>query len=233
MTQDFHDPEGVRQWDSNPVRLNPTRPEQLDLLVSILADAYQAGDTILDLGFGSGIVEALIFERIPQARIIGVDFSPTMMALAHERLKPYADQYRAIEHNLAELDTLALEPCRFIISIQALHHLTDAQMQAAYRRIVDLLAPGGLFLLLDRMAAEPPNLFEVYQSVWRWQDRRYGSHLAQDEGDSYPVHVHNNRERGDLPLSLPRHLELMDSVGLKAACLHLIGLRALIAATKS
>src|SRR5579862_6213955 len=100
MTQDFHDPNMVRQWDSDPARQNPTRPEQLDLLISILADVYQSGDTILDLGFGSGIVEALIFERIPSAQVIGVDSSPTMMALAHERLKPHADQYRAIEHNL-------------------------------------------------------------------------------------------------------------------------------------
>ncbi len=205
---------------------------QLDLLLSILADAYQPGDVILDLGFGSGLVEAMIFERIPGARVIGVDVSPAMMALAAERLKPYADQIQMIEHDLGELDTLPVSPCRFIISSQALHHLSDAQMQAAYGHIRDLLLSGGLFLLIDRLAVSPPELFDVYQSVWRWQDQQTGSDVLAHEGSPYAAHVEVTRQRGDQPLSLPRHLELMSAVGLRAVCLQSSGIRALFAARK-
>lgn len=233
MTQDFLDPNGARDWDADPVSHNPTRPEQLDLMLSILADAYQSGDTILDLGFGTGLVEVMIFERIPGAHVIGVDSSPAMMAIAHRRLQPFGEQYRAIQHDLAELDTLSLEPCRFIISIQALHHLTDAQMQVAYRRIADLMEPDGIFLLLDRIAADPPELFDLYRSVLRWQDQHYGAQSASAEGEDYETHAERTRSGGDLPLSLPRHLELMRSAGLNVACLHLVGLRALIAAKKA
>ena len=232
MMQDFRDHETARHWDSHTTTHNPDRATQLDLLLTVLADAYQPGDVILDLGFGSGLVESLIFERIPGARVIGVDASPAMMALAEERLKPYTNQIRMIEHDLAELDTLPVSPCRFIISSQALHHLSEAQMQRAYAHVFHLLTPGGLFLDIDRIAVAPPELFDVYQSVWRRQDQLAGSDVLGHEGDSYEVHVEVTRQRGDSPLTLPRHLELMTAAGLRAACLHTSGIRAFFAARK-
>ncbi len=232
MTQDFRDRDTAQQWDAHTTSHNPDRVAQLDLLLTILADTYQPGDVILDLGFGSGQVEALIFERIPGAQVIGVDASPAMMALAAERLKPCAGQMQMIEHDLAELATLPVEPCRFIISSQALHHLSDAQMQAAYGSIRDLLTPDGLLLLIDRVAPDPPELFDIYQSLWRWQDQQAGSDVFFHEGSTYDAHVEVTRQRGDQPLSLPRHLELMAAAGLRAACLHLSGIRAVVAARK-
>lgn len=232
MSYDFRDMNNARRWDSDPNSRNPLRSEQLDLLISILSDHYQAGDTILDLGFGSGLVEALIFERIPHAHIIGVDHSEAMMSLARERLQKYGAQFQSIPHDLVDLDSVGITPCRFIISSQALHHLTDAQMQSAYRAIARLLTDDGLFLLLDRIAADPPALFDVVQSVWRWQDRHYGSSVAEHESADYETHRQRALNRGDLPLSLPRHLALMRSAGLEGACVHLSGIRALLAARK-
>jgi tRNA (cmo5U34)-methyltransferase len=234
MPQDFKDKTTAQAWDSDTSYYNPTRPEQLDLMLTILEDHFQPGDTILDLGFGSGLVEALIFERISGARVVGVDASEAMMALAHERLAPYAAQYTTIQHDLRELSALAVErgSFPFIISIQALHHLTDAEMQSAYGAVYDLLKPGGLFLLLDRMAIQPPDLFSLYQSVWRYQDEHYQSRVKGHEGDTYAAYLEQLADRADIPLSLERHLELMKDAGLSAACLDARGIRVLLAARK-
>jgi tRNA (cmo5U34)-methyltransferase len=234
MPQDFTDPKTAQQWDADTVFYNPTRPEQLDMMLSIIEDEFQPGDTILDLGFGSGLVEEMIFKRITGAKVVGVDASQAMMKLARERLQPYAAQYSAIGHNLRDLPTLPdIGTFRFIISIQALHHLTDAEMQVAYTSIRDLLVPGGLFLLLDRVAIDKPALYGVYQSLWRWQDRHYGSRLADHEGVDFAEHVAKAQDRADIPLPLERHLELMRETGLQATCLHAHGVRALFAARKS
>jgi tRNA (cmo5U34)-methyltransferase len=235
MPQDFKDQQTAQQWDADTRFYNPTRPEQLDMMLSIIEAGYEPGDPILDLGFGSGLVEEMIFKRIPGAQVVGVDHSQAMMKLAAERLLSYAAQYTAIEHDLRDLPSLPLEAGMFpfIISIQALHHLTDAEMQVAYEAIRDLLAPGGLFLLLDRVAIDKPELYSVYQSLWRWQDEHYGSRLAEHEGASFAAYLDGLKDRADIPLPLARHLELMREVGLQGDCLHAHGIRVLFAARKS
>jgi tRNA (cmo5U34)-methyltransferase len=235
MPQDFKDRQTAQQWDADTRFYNPNRPEQLDMLLSIIEAEYQAGDSILDLGFGSGLVEEMIFQRIPAAQVVGVDASQAMMQLAHGRLQPYAAQYSAIEHDLRDLKSLPLQAdsFRFIISIQALHHLTDSEMQMAYASIHDLLSPGGLFLLLDRVAIDKPALYSLYQAIWRWQDAHYESRVADHEGATFPDYLHSLQDRADIPLALPRHLQLMDEVGLHGTVLHAHAIRVLFAARKS
>ena len=235
MPQPFTDPNVAKRWDADTRHYNPTRPEQLDMMLSIIEVEYQPGNAILDLGFGSGLVEEMIFKRISGAQVVGVDASQAMMNLAHERLQPYAAQYTAIEHDLRDLRTLPAElgAFPFIISIQALHHLSDSEMQVAYHCIHDLLSPGGLFLLLDRVAIDKPALFSVYQTLWRWQDQQYDSHVADAEGATFPEHLEKCEHRADIPLPLERHLELMHEVGLHGTCIHAHGIRALFAARKS
>jgi len=235
MSQDFKDTQTAQGWDADTRYYNPTRPEQLDLLLSIIEAEHKPGDIILDLGFGSGLVEAMIFQRIPGTRVIGVDSSPAMMELARERLEAYTAQYTTIEHDLLDLRGLPVEvgTFPFVISIQALHHLSDSDMQVAYAAIHDLLTPGGLFLLLDRVAIDKPALFNVYQAVWRWQDAHYGSQVAGHEGATFPEYLDKLADRADIPLSLERHLELMREVGLHGAVLHAHGIRVLFAARKT
>jgi ubiquinone/menaquinone biosynthesis C-methylase UbiE len=234
MPQDFRDPNTAREWDADTRCYNPMRLEQLEMLLALVAAEYQPGQTILDLGLGSGQVEALLFERVPGAQVVGVDASAAMLEIAAERLQPYAAQYTTVLHDLAQIDTLAL-PARdygIVISIQTLHHLDDAQMGRAYAFIQRTLRPGGLFLLLDRIAVEHANLFGCYQTLWAQQDAARGSQVRWHEGENYAEHQASNRDRADQPLGLARHLELLRMAGFAAACLHLHTHRALFAARR-
>jgi cyclopropane fatty-acyl-phospholipid synthase-like methyltransferase len=202
------------------------------MLLAILEDEFEPGKTILDLGYGSGIVEQMIFERIPQAQIVGVDRSEAMMVLAAERLKPYPFRFIPVRFDLAELSSiigpsspLPRQQYQIVISIQALHHLTPEQMQAAYLTIYDILEPRGLFLLLDRIAINTPHLWSAYQSLWRL--------LKLQEGETYEEHLTHIAAHGDLPAPLEQHLRWLNDGGFEAACLHLHTNRALIAAWKS
>jgi hypothetical protein len=46
MPQDFKDQYTAQQWDADTRYYNPTRPEQLDMLLSIIAAEYQAEDSL-------------------------------------------------------------------------------------------------------------------------------------------------------------------------------------------
>lgn len=232
--QDFRDQQTAQIWDADTLSYNPSRPEQLDMLLTLLEAEYQPGKTVLDLGMGSGLVEEMLFKRVTEAQVVGVDASQAMLKLAHERLKPFASQYVTLEHDFAHLETLELpeRDYQFVISIQALHHLNDEQMQTAYAIIYRLLDAGGLFLLLDRIAVDQPGLFACYQTMWQRQDRLHNSKVSQGERDTFAAHQQVVRERGDLPMALERHLELMKAAGFEAGCLHLHTNRALFAARK-
>ncbi|MBZ0282786.1 MAG: class I SAM-dependent methyltransferase [Anaerolineae bacterium] len=232
--QNFQDKNTAISWDKDTVSANPSRPEQLDMLITLIEDGYQPGKTILDLGFGTGLVEEQIFRRIPAVQIVGVDASQAMMELAHPRLEAFKDQYVTVQHDLSQIAGLQLPErnYQFIFSVQTLHHLTDSQMQTAYGFIFSMLEAGGLFLLLDRIAVEKAALYDCYQSLWRRQDRVYGSQVAQGEGANFPEHQEIVRTRGDIPMGLERHLELLKQAGFEAACLHLQTNRALFAARK-
>ena len=229
---DWKDAQSAASWDARGAQSHPTRTEQLDILLSIMADAYQPGKWVLDLGFGSGLVEELLFQRIPAAQVVGVDMSREMIALAEQRLTPYTGQLQVVEHDLKQIASLRLpdHPYQFVIAVQSLHHLLPDEMQATYRFIHRTLEPGGLFLLSDRIRVHPPELWSVFQSVWARQDRVYESDRVNHEGTTFADHEQIVRERGDLPVTLEEHLLWLREAGFVPACVHLHANRALIAA---
>jgi tRNA (cmo5U34)-methyltransferase len=234
MVQNWSHLETAKQWDRSGHTRNPVRPEQLDLLVTLLAGLYREDCSILDLGYGSGQVEQLIFERIPHAQVVGVDNSDAMMQLAAERLNVSAPQFTSIKHDLARLNSLELPPRKyqFVIAIQSLHHLMHEQVPAVYQRIYDILEPGGCFLLLDRLRVKAPELWPLFQQVWQRQDAIYDSKVVPHEGENFQDHEAVVKDRGDFPADVAAHLEWLQASGFEAACLHVHGNRGLIAGVK-
>lgn len=230
--EDFRDKETAEKWSIDPTAHNPTRVEQLDILLSILQAEYRQHKTILDIGMGSGILEELIFERIPHAYIIGVDFSRAMLDLAHKRLVGKEGQYEAVVHDLTRLDDLELpdEDYQIAISVQAIHHVPDEHKRAIYRFVYDVLEPGGLFLMLDRIAIHTPRLFDCYKLIWQRLNKLHQAHIS--EGETFIEHLEKVGERGDLPATLEQNLAWLREAGFETACLHLHANRALFAGRK-
>lgn len=229
---DWTDPQMARNWSADPLSHNPTRKEQLDILLTLLASEYRQHTTILDIGMGSGIVEEMIFGRIPHAYVVGVDSSRAMLELAYERLRGYEGQYEVVVHDLTQLDTLELpeEEYSVVISVQTIHNLEDSHKKAIFKLAYDALQPGGLFLLLDRIAIDTPALFGLYKGLWDRLDRVHSGHLR--EGATLDEHRERIAERGDVPITLEQHLDWLREARFEAACLHLHGIRALFGARK-
>jgi tRNA (cmo5U34)-methyltransferase len=222
----------AQTWDADPTGHNPTREEQLDIMLSILGDTYQQGKAILDVGLGSGIVEELIFKRIPGAHVVGIDSSQAMVNLANRRLQPYKGQYEVVMHDITEIGSIEMprRDYQVAISVQTIHNVADEYKKPIFDFVYGTLEKGGLFLLLDRMAVDTPHLFDCYKSMWERLDKVYGAHLR--EGATFEQHIQSVRARGDLPANLEQHLVWLRESGFETACLHLHGNRALIAGRK-
>src|SRR2546423_5537468 len=102
------DPTRTSNWDSDPHSGNPLRGEQVDLLLSLIADHYIRDSTILDIGSGSGLVEEQLFRWLPEALVVGIDYSPAMIAMAVKRLAGRDKQFVTVRHDLCHIQAATL-----------------------------------------------------------------------------------------------------------------------------
>jgi SAM-dependent methyltransferase len=216
----------IRVWDAQPT--NPLKAEQLDILADVIKDNWRRGARILDLGCGTGKTEAVVLERLPVARFTCVDRSEVMLDFARERLNRYGDQCLFVTADLAELRRIKLPgaPFRFIVSVDAIHELSDAAKARLFKFCRRNLTHDGLLLILDRIALDLPRFHRPLASVLGRLQRQAGSHSGQ-LSDSFVDPRSRDHEH---PLALEPYFRMLRGAGLSPALLHLHLHKALIAA---
>lgn len=234
MIQDWKDPVVAKEWDAKGHRTNPERAEQLAILLHLLCDLCPQESIILDLGFGSGQVDAMLLAARSDWSIVGIDNSPAMMQLARERLADSLSRVTMLSGDLSDLAALTSTPpaVEAVIAVQSLHHLGADSMKAAYRWVHQVLKPGGWFFLLDRVRMSDAHLWPAYQSAWRRLDALHHSTLLIHEGDTPESHEQELARRQDRPVTIAEHLSWLTSAGFAADVLHAHANRALIVSCK-
>jgi 16S rRNA (cytosine1402-N4)-methyltransferase len=73
-------------------------PVLLDRVVALLAPALDhEGAVLVDCTLGLGGHSEAVLERLPQARVIGIDRDPQALAMSRERLAPYGDRFTGVQ----------------------------------------------------------------------------------------------------------------------------------------
>ena len=107
---------------------------------------------MLDVGAGYGIVTSVVFEAFPRARVTLQDFSAPMLEHARQRLAAFSGSTAFVQSGLTDqawMDSIG-GPFDLAVSAIAIHNLGQAdQMAEVYRRIQQVLKPGGIFLDCD------------------------------------------------------------------------------------
>jgi tRNA (cmo5U34)-methyltransferase len=118
--------------------------DELQEQAALATERAEARD-ILELGVGTGETARRVLARHPNARLVGVDESEEMLAAA--RLD--ADlRVSRLEDPLPE------GPFDLVVSCLAVHHLERAAKRDLFRRVADVLRPGGRFVLADVVVPE-------------------------------------------------------------------------------
>ncbi len=142
-------------------RLRPA----LDLIARL---PVEAPHTVVDLGCGTGNVAQILAARWPRSRIIGVDSSVEMLALAR------ASTVGGTQHEWihADLGTWAPHtPADVVFSNAALHWHDDHA--TLFPRIFAWVAPGGMLAVQmpDQYAAPSHVALAAVVASERWRDR--------------------------------------------------------------
>ncbi len=175
--------------------MTPASPEQLDAIIeawerqqdayvrhrggrfNVVLDALEYARpelrTVLDLAGGPGSFSELILERFPEARVVTLDYDPSLLALARHNLREYGDRSIVVEANLLEPgwpSELGEARPDAIVSSTALHWLPIGGLVALYERLATVLAPGGVFFNADHLSHTSPDSF--FHTVSTADDRR-------------------------------------------------------------
>jgi trans-aconitate 2-methyltransferase len=123
-------------WDAAAYD-STSQPQQAwaaDVLARLEGIARDA--TVLDVGCGTGRVTEMLLELVPAGRVLAIDASPEMVALASQRL---GDRAQVWCQDVLELDLG--EPVDAILSTATLHWVADHDR--LWKRLARVLRPGG------------------------------------------------------------------------------------------
>jgi SAM-dependent methyltransferase len=146
--------EWSRRWDAQQTFLVVRREERFRVMFLVAEEVLgRAPARILDLGCGTGDVARRALDRFPDARVVGLDADPLLLAIArgaHGDAGGRAGWVRADLRDRSWPSAIdGLGAFDLIVTSTALHWLPTAALASAYRAAHVLLEPGGLIANAD------------------------------------------------------------------------------------
>ena len=140
----------------------------------VLARLELAGDeTVIDAGCGSGRLTAELLERLPRGRVIAVDRSASMLAVAEAELRPrFGDRVSLLQADLLDLDLDGVADVVF--STATFHWVLDHPR--LFTVLHRALRPGGR---LHAQCGGGPNLARIHARAERLiAEPEFAAHFA-------------------------------------------------------
>ena len=160
-------PARVASYDTDMDVMHPNRHKMVSVALETLP--FDSADTItaLDLGTGTGFFTHRFLERFPQARVISVDGSNSMVDLARTRLGPLAARVDFRVGDFCQLQDLIPESAHgdAVFSSYALHHLNDGEKREVIGQALRFLKPGGWLINADIITHESKVIEERIQQL--------------------------------------------------------------------
>lgn len=128
------------RWAAAPGLRERRNQESLGLLLARLG--IKGGESVLEIGCGTGALTLPLAAAIgAQGRLVAVDISEPMLALARTRVGEQGFSHVAL--HLGDAQVFALEPAAFDLATSRMGVMFFADPKAAFRNITGALKPGG------------------------------------------------------------------------------------------
>ncbi len=187
----------------------------LELITEASKRIKPNAENILDIGCGAGNYSLKMLSKMPNLNCTLVDLSKPMLDKAQERVS--AKTNNSVTTLQGDIRDIELKENNFdiILAGAVLHHLrNDKDWETTFRKLYDLLKPGGCLMISDLITQETEAVNE-----YTWE--RYGDYLERIDGKDYRKKVLDYVEKEDSPRPMTYQLELMKKIGFgKTEILH-------------
>ena len=157
----------AQTYDAERRRLVPCFDLFYGTAVELAARTVPPSPRILDLGAGTGLLSALVAQRVRPQQLYLLDASSEMLARAQSRLAAW--------HPVAKVQSLMAPlpegPFDTVISALAIHHLQDDEKRDLFSRVRDVLPPGGVFINAEQILGPTPKHQRLYEET-HWEAAR-------------------------------------------------------------
>jgi len=127
----------------------------IELISFYLNDLNLNTPSILNIGCGTGFEAINILEKFPDAKLVCIDFSEEMIDVFKSNVGQLNKKY-CIEYIVGDAlklyeikDIKRAQHFDIIVSAYTLHHYTLSEKSLVYKKIYEMLKPGGNFINLD------------------------------------------------------------------------------------
>jgi tRNA (cmo5U34)-methyltransferase len=159
---------------------------------------------ILDLGAGTGMLSSVLARLVPDAHFVLVDGSAELLEQAEDRLRDRSRSCVVVAQDMR--DPIPDGPYDAVVSALAIHHLTDPEKRDLYKRIHDVMQPGGVFVNAEQVAGTSDQVGSLNHALWLERARRAG---ATDE----ELEAARHRMAHDLPATVGTQLDWLSETG--------------------
>lgn len=160
----------ISSWDAQQGTFFSDREERFAVVIDVLEHVLDRSDPlIVDLGCGPGSLSRRIHERIPDARIVGVDMDPLLLELARAAHGDWLTVHQIDLRSADWLELLGLERAPdAVVSSTALHWLDREPLEAVLSAAAAALATGGVIVDADQIAAgDEAGMAELEEEIAR------------------------------------------------------------------
>jgi tRNA (cmo5U34)-methyltransferase len=190
----------LAEYDARIRTFIPDYEEMLDVAASALP---RHARTIVDLGTGTGALSRRCLDRLPRARVVGIDADTDVLMIAARRLGPRATFLAG------SFTRTAIPSCDAVVSSIALHHVpTRAAKLRLYRRMRAAVRRGGRIVSVDCYPASDAALALVQHRAWR-------AHLRRTYDGRATTALFHAWARDDHYMPLEAETDIMHAAGLR------------------
>ena len=196
----------AEDYDRTRRRLVPGFDDFYRAAIDLIQFPRESSLKVLDLGAGTGLMAAFIAYSFPNARITMVDISNEMLERARARFELAGPRFR-FEVSDYGVDRIQ-EKYDAIVSALSIHHLSDEQKRALFKRINGALNDDGVFVNAEQFRCATPERHKFHHERWLTRVRELGV-------DDRDLAAALERMKFDRAATLEDQLEWMREAGFR------------------